>query len=114
MSVSTTVVSTRSLLPSSTPSFTAASTTSSLMALSVAGVSRLKVRLKASCLGRSHRDSIGNAFAQLAIIPVLHPHQNQCAQHLRRSEAAASVVRLFEAAHQIAPHPLDQRRLLIG
>ena len=32
---------------------------------------------------------------------------------LRRGEAAATVVRLFEAAHQIAPHPLDQRRLLI-
>ena len=26
---------------------------------------------------------------------------------------AATVVRLFEAAHQIATHPLDQRRLLI-
>jgi hypothetical protein len=51
MSVSTTVVSTRSLLPFSKPSFTAASTTRSLMALSVAGVSRLKLRLKASCLG---------------------------------------------------------------
>jgi hypothetical protein len=41
------------LLPSSTPSSTAASTTRSLMALSVAGVSRLKLRLKASCLGTS-------------------------------------------------------------
>jgi hypothetical protein len=58
---------------------------------------------------RSQRYSIGDAFAQLAIIPVLHPHQNQCAQHLRRGEAAATVVRLFEAAHQIAPYPLNQR-----
>ena len=39
--------------PSSRPSFTAASTTRSLTALSVAGVSRLKLRLKASCLGTS-------------------------------------------------------------
>jgi hypothetical protein len=30
-----------------------------------------------------------------------------------RGEAAATAVRLFEAAHQIAPHPVDQHRLLI-
>jgi hypothetical protein len=35
------------------------------------------------------------------------------AQHLRCGEAVATVVRLLEATHQIAPHPVDQRRLLI-
>ena len=62
---------------------------------------------------RSQRDSIGDAFAQLAIIPVLHPHQNQRAQRLRCGEAAATLVRLIQAAPQVAAHPLDQRRLLI-
>src|SRR6202051_5352992 len=52
---------------------------------------------------RSQRYSIDDAFAQLAIIPVLHPHQNQCAQHLRRGEARATMVRLFEATHEITP-----------
>ena len=49
MSVSLTVVSTRSFLPSSSPSSTAARTTKSLMACSVSGLSLLKARLKASC-----------------------------------------------------------------
>ena len=62
---------------------------------------------------RSQRYSIGDAFAQLAIIPVLQAHQNECAQHLYRGEAMATVVRLPEAAHQIAAHPFDQRWLLI-
>ena len=61
----------------------------------------------------TQRYSIGDAFAQLAIIPVLQAHQNQRAQHLRRSEPTAAVVRLPEAPHQIAPHPLDQCRLPI-
>ena len=51
MSVCTTVVSTRSFLPSSSPRSTAAFTTSSLTALSVAGVRRTKARWKALCLG---------------------------------------------------------------
>jgi hypothetical protein len=59
------------------------------------------------------RYAIGDAFAQLTIIPVLQAHQNQRAQHLRRGEATAAMVRLPEAAYQIAPHPLDQRRLPI-
>jgi hypothetical protein len=63
---------------------------------------------------RSPRYAIGDAFAQLAIIPVLHPHQNQRAQHLRGGEAAATVVRPFEAAHQIAPLPVEQRTALAG
>jgi hypothetical protein len=61
----------------------------------------------------AQRYSIGDAFAQLAIIPILHPHQNQGAQHLRRGEAAAALIWLFQAGYQIVPHPLDQRRLLI-
>ena len=42
-----------------------------------------------------------------------HPHQNQYAQHLRRGKAVAALVRRFQAAHQVAAHPLDQDRLLI-
>jgi hypothetical protein len=61
----------------------------------------------------AQRYSIGDAFAQLAIIPVLQAHQNQCAQHLRRREATAALARLFQAAHQVAAHSLDQRRLTI-
>src|SRR6516225_9985793 len=67
----------------------------------------------------AQRYSIGDAFAQLAIIPVLHPHQNECAQHLRRGEAAAALVRLFpgRAPDRAAParsapwHTRPRRRL---
>src|SRR5262249_12700123 len=38
---------------------------------------------------------------------------NQCAQRLRRGEAAATLTRFFEAAYQVAVHPLDQHRLLV-
>src|SRR5258708_1234052 len=34
----------------------------------------------------TQRQSIGDAFAQLAIVPVLEPHQNQRAQNLRRRQ----------------------------
>src|SRR5262249_53577481 len=47
------------------------------------------------------------------IVAVLHAHQDQGAQHLRRREATPALVRLSEAAHQVAARPLDQRRLLI-
>src|ERR1700751_4519726 len=110
MSVSTTVVSRRSLLPPSTPSFTGRRRQP--VESAVEGI--MLGHLLAVEIGeRSQRYSTDDAFAQLAIIPVLHPHQNQCAQHLRRGEAAATVVRLFEAAHQIAPHPLDRPMLLV-
>jgi hypothetical protein len=39
----------------------------------------------------AQRYPIGDAFAQLAIIPVLQAHQNKRAQHLRRDEAAATL-----------------------
>src|SRR5580704_8070283 len=61
----------------------------------------------------AQRYSIGDAFTQLAIIPVLQAHQNERAQRLRRGEAAATLVRLIQAAYQVAAHPLDRRRLLI-
>ena len=100
MSVSTTVVSRSSLLPSSTPSFRAVSTTSSLMALSVADVSRLKLRLKASCLAveigeRSQRRRCVRAARDQFFTRIRTSARNTC--------AAATVVRPFEAAHQIVP-----------
>src|SRR5580700_4252976 len=61
----------------------------------------------------AQRYPIGDAFAQLAIVPVLQAHQNKRAQHLRRDEAAATLVRLIQAAQEVVAHPFDQRRLLI-
>jgi hypothetical protein len=61
----------------------------------------------------TQRYSVGDTFAQFAIIPVLHPHDNEGAQCLRRGEATPALIRPLEAAHQIAPHSFEQRRLLI-
>jgi hypothetical protein len=55
----------------------------------------------------TQRQSVGDRSAQLAIIPVLDPHQNQRAQHLWRRQAAAALARLLQTAHEIAPHLLD-------
>src|SRR5215471_19005908 len=120
MSVSTTVVSTRSLLPSSKPSSTAAPTKTSLMYLSVSGISRLMPRLNASCLGTlsqwksvNWRSVTPSTLAQLAIIPVLDAHQNQRAHHLTRGEAVAALARIFQPAVQIALHSLQHLTVLL-
>ena len=55
----------------------------------------------------TQRHAIGNPFAQLAIIPVLEPHQNQRAQHLSRRQAATAAAGLLQTAAEIALHPLD-------
>src|SRR6516225_4266717 len=61
----------------------------------------------------TQRQSIRNALAQLAIVPVLEPHQNQRAQDLRRRQSATAAARPLQAPHQIAPDTLDDVPLLI-
>src|SRR6266404_7885537 len=122
MSVCTTVVSTRSFAPSSRPRSTAASTTRSLTTLSVSGVSRTKARWKALCFGYrpaveagelAQRVAVGDPFTQLAIVPVLDPHQDQRAQHLLRRQPAASRVGLLQPPPQIATDIQDQVCVII-
>jgi len=57
--------------------------------------------------------AIGDAFAQLAIVPVLDAHQGEGAQHLRGVESVAAGGGLFQAALEIAAHVLDQGLVLI-
>ncbi len=59
------------------------------------------------------RQSIRNAFAQLAIIPILEPHQNQRAQDLRRRQSMTSAAGLLQATHQIPPDALDDVPLVV-
>ena len=61
----------------------------------------------------TQRQSIRNAFAQLAIVPVLEPHQNQRAQDLRRRQSATTAAGLLQAPHQIAPDTLDDVPLVV-
>jgi hypothetical protein len=61
----------------------------------------------------TQRQSIRNAFAQLAIVPVLEPHQNQRPQDLCRRQSVTTAARLFEATHQIAPDALDDVPLVV-
>jgi hypothetical protein len=55
---------------------------------------------------------IGDAFAQLAIIPVLQAHQNERAQHLRRGEAAATSPCADDRRDAIGPRAARANRLL--
>jgi hypothetical protein len=57
---------------------------------------------------QAQRVAVGNPFAQLAIVPVLDPHQNQRAQHLSRRYPAAPSVRLLQPTPQVAAYPRDQ------
>ena len=93
MSVCTTVLSTRSFAPSSNPEFdrcpnhqivdrsqrlwgqTDEATLKGVM---------LRHRRAVEVGELTKRQSICDAFTQLAIVPVLQPHQNQRAQNLRR------------------------------
>src|SRR5450631_2257732 len=122
MSVCTTVVSTRSFWPSSSPRSSAACTTRSLIAFSVSGVSRLKPRWE--CIVSRHRQtieigelaqraSIGNPLAQFAIVPVLDAHENQRAQDLLRCDAAATSLGVLQAPYQIAADLLDHIFLIV-
>src|SRR5712675_3524154 len=122
MSVCTTVVSTRSFWPSSSSRSTAACTTRSLIALSVAGVSRVKPRWNASCRGTGRQievcelaqcASVGNPLAQFTIVPVLDAHQNQRAQHLLWRQAVATGLGLLQTPRQIAADLLDHVLLVV-
>ncbi len=61
----------------------------------------------------TQRQSIGDAFAQLAIVPVLEPHQNQRAQNLRRRQPVTTAARSLQATHQISPDSLDDVALFV-
>src|SRR5207249_2904864 len=61
----------------------------------------------------TQRQSIGNPLAQLAIVPVLEPHQNQRAQDLSRRQSAATTSGLLQPSHQIPPDPLDHVSLVV-
>jgi hypothetical protein len=61
----------------------------------------------------TQRQAVGDPFPQLAIVPVLDPHQDQRAQHLSRRQAAPATCGLLQAAHEIAPHPLDHLVLFV-
>src|SRR5215813_11385091 len=115
MSVATTVVSTRSLLPSSSPMATAACTKSSLISFSVCGVSRVNARWKASCLGTDWALKSANcrSVSPSAIVKILHSHQNERAQHLLCRQPLATSIGSLEAAPQIAANGLDYLFMLI-
>ena len=57
--------------------------------------------------------AIGDAFAQLAIVPVFDAHQGQGAQHLRCIESVAAGGGFFQAALEVLAHVLDQGLVLI-
>jgi hypothetical protein len=61
----------------------------------------------------TQRHTVGDPFAQFAIIPVLDAHQHQRVQHLRRRHSAPPFVRVLQTAHEIAPHPLDHAMLAV-
>lgn len=61
----------------------------------------------------AQRHAVGDAFAQLAIVPVLEPHQNQRAQDLRRRQSVTTAAGLLQAPHQIAPDTLDDVLLIV-
>src|SRR5713101_8924382 len=57
--------------------------------------------------------SVGDAFAQFTIVPVLDAHKNEGAQDLGGSQSAASGGGVFETTLQIAAHLLDHRFVLV-
>ena len=56
---------------------------------------------------------VGDALAQLTVVPVLDPHQGQSTERLLSSETVASCVGLLEACRQIAAHLLDEFGVLV-
>ena len=61
----------------------------------------------------TQRQSVRDAFTQLAIVPVLDPHQNQRAQNLRRRQSVTTAIGLLQATYQIPPHTLDDVLLVV-
>src|SRR6476620_1367678 len=61
----------------------------------------------------AQRHAIGNAFTNLAVVPVLDPLENDRAQDLLRCQSASTALGLFQASRQIAPHLLDNLLLIV-
>src|ERR1017187_3172343 len=98
MSVSTTVVSTRNCLPSSRPSWTAPCL---VVSLHGGRGEQVKGAVEGVVLGHTMAVDIGkaaqgravvDAFAQLAIVPVLDAHEDEGAQVLRGGDPVTSGV----------------------
>ena len=106
------MVSTRSFPPSSNPSGDRC-----LHHQVINGLERLrrqsrKAALKRIMLGHARaakigeltqRQPIGDPFSQLAIIPVLDPHEDQRVQDLPWCQSAATAAGLLQAGGEIAP-----------
>src|SRR5207248_6067965 len=61
----------------------------------------------------AQRQSVGDPFVQLAIVPVLDAHEDQRAKNLLRRQSTATAPWLLQTSYQIAPHPLDQLLLVV-
>ncbi len=57
---------------------------------------------------RPQRVAIGDPFPQFPVVPVLHAHQNQRAQDLRRGDAVPARGGLLQPSRQIALHGVDE------
>jgi hypothetical protein len=57
--------------------------------------------------------AVVDAFAQLAIIPVLNAHEDEGAQGLRGGDAAAPGMGVLQSPYQILAHLLDQGGLVV-
>jgi hypothetical protein len=74
---------------------------------------RIAVRNRWNSAELAQRHSIGNAFTQLAVVPVLDTLENERAQDLLRRQSASTALRLFQSSRQIAPHLLDNLLLIV-
>jgi hypothetical protein len=57
--------------------------------------------------------AVVDAFAQLAIVPVLDAHQDEGAQGLGGGDPVASGVGVLQSPRQILAHLLDQRGMVV-
>ena len=57
--------------------------------------------------------SIGDAFGQFPIVPILDAHQNEGAQHLAGGEPVASSFRFFQALIELASDVFQKFRMLV-
>src|SRR5262245_34790554 len=122
MSVSTTVVSARSLSPSSRPRLTGGPDHGIIDGLQRRGCQPVKGSMESIMLrdrlAMEVREApqgiaIGDALAQLTVIPVLDPHQGQRTERLLSRKPVASGVGLLETCRQIASNLLDQFGVLV-
>jgi hypothetical protein len=62
-------------------------------------------------LAQAH--SVGDALAELAIIPVLDAHQNQRTHHLTGGKAVTTFVRIFQAVAKVGLHARQYLTILV-